>query len=591
MVREDGDAHRHGHQDRPGVRLDGDGRVAHRRAEPLGHDRRAPRVGLRQQQHELLTTLAEGQVDLTDLPAHPPGELGQDGVPRGVPVGVVDVLEPVQVQCEDAEHPPEAAGPFHLPPDRLAQVAVVPQPGERVGEGEPLRLLVHPDVVHRDGRMTGESAQGGQVFVVELVGAQPVVESQHAERGRRVRLVDRPGGSADGGRGTAGRGGERNRDVGAAVWLARWCLGRLRPAPLRFPGGRDLTDHADADRHPERLRPVRLLGRPAPVQPLGALRDEHPAGLHQQYGTGTRAGRPDGTAQDHPQDALQVVRAGQRVAEHREMPAQLIPVAGQRRDVGAGLPGHPVERGGQPSQLVATAYRHPGGQVTLGHPVDSTGQLRQRPGGHPGQPPGGQHREQPGQHDHPEKRGVQPRWPFTGHGEHQWQRLRVGGPEPAHVPALVGLGDLLAPDADGCGQHRVADVTGLGRVGDPRGARPTVEQGDRHPGHRRQPGHEGRVDQLRGGHSAQPGAGAVVQVDLGRQRTDRAGRAWVRAPVRALGRAGAVLPRGRRRTGRQVGDLAGHVGDQHRGGQTPADQLRGGDGRVGGERHRVGGGA
>ena len=158
--------------------------VAHRRAEPFGDDRPAVRVGLRQQHHELLPALPERHVHLAQPDPDPPGELAQHRVPRRVPVRVVDLLEVVEVEHQDGQHPAEPAGPLHLPAQRLPQVTVVPQAGQRVGERKPLRLLVDPYVVHRDPGLPGEGPQGVQVGVVEGVAADPVVEGQHAQRGR-----------------------------------------------------------------------------------------------------------------------------------------------------------------------------------------------------------------------------------------------------------------------------------------------------------------------------------------------------------------------------------------------------------------------
>ena len=80
------------------ARADRHREVPDRRAQPLGHDRAAVRVGLRQQHHELLAALPERQVDLAQPGAQPAGELDQHGVPGGVAVRVVDLLEVVQVE-------------------------------------------------------------------------------------------------------------------------------------------------------------------------------------------------------------------------------------------------------------------------------------------------------------------------------------------------------------------------------------------------------------------------------------------------------------------------------------------------------------
>ena len=96
----------------------------------------AVHVGLRQQDDELLAALAERQVDLPDDRADPPRELGQHRVAGPMAEPVVHRLEPVQVEGEHAERPAEAAGPLHLQPQRLPQVAHVAQAGQLVGHRE-----------------------------------------------------------------------------------------------------------------------------------------------------------------------------------------------------------------------------------------------------------------------------------------------------------------------------------------------------------------------------------------------------------------------------------------------------------------------
>lgn len=109
-----------------------------------------------------------------------------------------------------------------------------------------------------------------------------------------------------------------------------------------------------------------------------------------------------------------------------------------------------------------------------------------------------------------------------------------------------------------------------------------VEEGDRDTGHRRQPGHEARVDRLGRGDRAQVGAGPVAQPDPRGERADRPS-GWV------VG--GAVPPGPGRGAGGGVEDSAGHVADQHGGGQAPAHHLTGRvgpPGLVGDEGDRVG---
>ena len=335
------------------ARIDRHRHVADRRTEPLGDDRAAVRVGLRQQHHELLAALPERHVDLAQPDPQPPGELAQHGVPGRVPVRVVDLLEVVQVEHQHGEHPAEPAGPLHLAAQRFAQVAVVPQPGERVGQREPLRLLVHADVVHGHPGLPGERPQrrAGRCRRTRPRRAGRRARARPACTARRVGLAGRPP--------TAGA------QIGTATYVRHGgssSTGPPRPqmpAP-RLAGRRDRAEHTLAERHPQR-RQIRLGHVPAAGQPYGAAGDE-PAvrRVDEQHHAGPRAGRGQRGLQDDLQDPVQVVGAGQGVAEDGEMAAELVAAGGQRLHVRLQLAGHPVERAGQPARARRRARPAPG---------------------------------------------------------------------------------------------------------------------------------------------------------------------------------------------------------------------------------------
>ncbi len=587
MVGIDGDADGDGDPDRA-LALERDGGLPHRGAEPLGDGGPAPRVGLRQDQHKLLAALPEREVHLPDLRPDPPGELDQHGVPGGVPVCVVDLLEPVQVQGEHGQRAAEPAGPLHLPAHRLLQVPVVPQPGQRVGQRQPLRLLVHPDVVHGHRRLPGEGAQRGQVGVVELVAAEPVVQDQHAAGGRRRAEHGRraPARCVADGLGRPGRRGERHGHVGDAarlVWGERVAAG-LDPPAARLAGRGHPADDPLTQGYPQLpgVRAPRLVGvlgdrggghrqrvdRPPLRQALGGLADQGARGrLQQQHRAGPGTGRGERGLQDHLEDPVQVVGAGQRVAEHGEVPAQLVPAGGQRRHVGLHLPGHPVERAAQPAQLVRRADRDPGGQVAGRHPVGGGDQFGQRPGRAARQPPGDQHGQRRGQQDRRGQPRVQRARAVPPDGEDQRQGLVGAGSGAAQVPAR-DVADHVH------GQRRA-------RPGDPvpvrsaLGAQHAVPAGgQRHGGATRagQAGDEGLVDGLDRVDGALRRPGRVPQVEAGGERP--------RGLATGLG-AGAVGPatRGRLRGERDRGTV--RVLDAHRGGQAPVHHGSGGGLRPG----------
>ena len=92
-------------------------------------------------------------------------------------VGVVDRLEPVDVEHEHAERVPEAGGPLHLAGEHRRQVPEVVDPGERVGDRQPLDLLVVLDVGQRGARVGGQRA--------DRLEGDRVVAGRARRRGRR----------------------------------------------------------------------------------------------------------------------------------------------------------------------------------------------------------------------------------------------------------------------------------------------------------------------------------------------------------------------------------------------------------------------
>ena len=126
------------------------------RAEPVGEAGGAVGVGLGQHDDELLAAVAGDRVDLADLGAHPAGQLDQHRVADLVAVLVVDGLEPVEVEHQRGERPAEPGRALDLVAEADREVAVVPQAGQRVGQRQPLRLLVQQHVVDRDARLAGE---------------------------------------------------------------------------------------------------------------------------------------------------------------------------------------------------------------------------------------------------------------------------------------------------------------------------------------------------------------------------------------------------------------------------------------------------
>src|SRR3954468_11687739 len=83
-------------------------------ADALGGVARSLPAGLRQDDDELLAAVATDHVDLADLVADAVGDLDHDRVAHLVAVGIVDLLEQVEVEHQDGQRPVEPAGPLHL---------------------------------------------------------------------------------------------------------------------------------------------------------------------------------------------------------------------------------------------------------------------------------------------------------------------------------------------------------------------------------------------------------------------------------------------------------------------------------------------
>ena len=92
-------------------------------------------IGVGQDHRELVAADARRVVTESQDPAEPLAERLERGVAGGMPVGVVDLLEAVEVDDDEREGPvvPEAAGDRHL--EQAVEAAPVEEPGERVVPG------------------------------------------------------------------------------------------------------------------------------------------------------------------------------------------------------------------------------------------------------------------------------------------------------------------------------------------------------------------------------------------------------------------------------------------------------------------------
>jgi hypothetical protein len=96
----------------------------------------APAVGLAEEHDVLVSPPAGDDVQIAGAGLHHPGRLDEELAPHQMPVGVVDALEVVEVEEEQAE----GSLAVQLALQRLVQVARVVEAGEVVEVGE----VLHP---------------------------------------------------------------------------------------------------------------------------------------------------------------------------------------------------------------------------------------------------------------------------------------------------------------------------------------------------------------------------------------------------------------------------------------------------------------
>ena len=110
-----------------------------------------------------------------------PGDGAQHLVPGAMAVGVVDLLEAVEVDQADAELPSVAPGARELAGESLLEHAPVGQAGQGVVAAGVVMLLEIGRVRHVRGDHPGQEIECGHVLVAERAGPG-VVDLQHAGR-------------------------------------------------------------------------------------------------------------------------------------------------------------------------------------------------------------------------------------------------------------------------------------------------------------------------------------------------------------------------------------------------------------------------
>ena len=112
-------------------------------------------VGLGQDDRELVAAVPGGHVRRAQRRADELRHPGQDPVAEQVAERVVDELEVVEVEHQDAQRAPAALCPDDLLAEALVEEPVVVEAGQRIAVGELARILVQPRILERHGRLVG----------------------------------------------------------------------------------------------------------------------------------------------------------------------------------------------------------------------------------------------------------------------------------------------------------------------------------------------------------------------------------------------------------------------------------------------------
>ena len=248
--------------------------------DPLGEVAGLGAGGLGQQHDELLAAVARHDVHRPLLPLEQGGELLEHPVAHQVPVGVVDLLEVVDVDHHAGEHRGVPGGAVHLLLQLLHQRAAVEAVGERIGLRQvPHLLLAHDRVLEvvgllqRRHRRVDDLLRELHVLLVE----RGVVRggAQEEDAGRLL-----PQGEADGDRADrVGTGLPSDSQPVRTASIER--VGVRRRAPARPPGRERMLDlgvAAEVHRRGCAAWDSRTRRRPCRVSSSGSGDDDRAAG-------------------------------------------------------------------------------------------------------------------------------------------------------------------------------------------------------------------------------------------------------------------------------------------------------------------------
>ena len=127
-------------------------------------------IGLRKQDDELIAAVAEGVVDEAEVVLDGAADFGEQAAADEVAAVVIDQLEVVEIEEDDAELVAEAGGAVDLGFDAVVEVARVVEAGAVVGDGEFLDLFDGAGVVDGDGGVVGHGLQEHELIFAEAAG-------------------------------------------------------------------------------------------------------------------------------------------------------------------------------------------------------------------------------------------------------------------------------------------------------------------------------------------------------------------------------------------------------------------------------------
>ncbi len=134
--------------------------AAQRVLQALGNHQRLVFAGLRKQHDKFVAAVAKGEINQTQLRLDQISNLGQQSASDQVSLGVVDLLEVIQVDEDHAEFIAEPSRAVDLGFERLVEMPGVEQAGAVVGDGEFLNLLDRLGVFDGDGRVVAQATAG-----------------------------------------------------------------------------------------------------------------------------------------------------------------------------------------------------------------------------------------------------------------------------------------------------------------------------------------------------------------------------------------------------------------------------------------------